>query len=111
MDNFKKAFIRAATKYAEYVELKMKVVTEIKTTPLKSDNSKRGKMYVEHTEPTVSEKLCEEIRTLNAVAAAVGKMEEIGGGKKKEGGKTDGRGKEDGNHDSTGGQQRSKGSY
>lgn len=76
MNRFKKAFIRTATKYAEYVELKIKAATEIKTTPQKADNSKRGMVYVEKTEPTVSEQLCEEIRTLNAVAAAVGKMEE-----------------------------------
>lgn len=76
MDNFKKAFIRTATKYAEYVELKIKAATEIETTPLKSDNSRWGMIYAKHTEPTVSEQLCEEIRILNAVAAAVGKMEE-----------------------------------
>ncbi len=33
-------------------------------------------MYVGHKEPTVSEQLCEEIRTLNAVVTAVGKLEE-----------------------------------
>ena len=76
MNNFKKAFIRTATKYAEYVELKIKAATVIKETPKKEDNSKRGMMYVGHTEPTVSEQLCEEILTLNAVAAAVGKMKE-----------------------------------
>ncbi len=76
MNSFKKAFIRTATKYAEYVELKIKAATEIKTTPQKADNSKRGMVYVGNTEPTVSEQLCEEIRTLNAVAAAAGKMEE-----------------------------------
>lgn len=76
MNSFKKAFIRTATKYAEYVELKIKAATEIKTTPQKADNPKRGMVYAGNTEPTVSEQLCEEIRTLNAVAAAVGKMEE-----------------------------------
>ena len=65
MNSFKKAFIRTATKYAEYVELKIKAATEIKTTPQKADNSKRGMVYVGNTEPTVSEQLCEEIRTLN----------------------------------------------
>ena len=77
MNNFKKAFIRTATKYAEYVELKIKAAAEIKTTPPKTDNSKRGAVYVGNAEPTVSEQLCEEIRTLNAVAAAVGKIEEV----------------------------------
>lgn len=77
MDNFKKAFIRAATKYAEYVELKVKAAAEIKEIPKKADNSKRGALYVGNAEPTVSEQLCEEIRTLNAVAAAVGKIEEV----------------------------------
>lgn len=77
MDNFKKAFIRTATKYAEYVELKIKAAAEIKITLPKTDNSKRGMLYVGQSEPTVSEQLCEEIRTLNVVAAAVGKMEEV----------------------------------
>jgi len=76
MNNFKKVFIRTATKYAEYVELKIKAATEIKITPPKTDNLKCGTLYVGNTEPTVSEQLCEEIRTLNAVAAAVGKMKE-----------------------------------
>ena len=33
-------------------------------------------MYVGHKEPTVSEQICEEIRTLNAVATAAGKLKE-----------------------------------
>lgn len=77
MENFKKAFIRTATKYAEYVEKKIISAAEIKITPTEKDNSKRGMVYVGKTEPTVSEQLCEEIRTLNAVAVAVGKMEEV----------------------------------
>ena len=77
MNNFKKTFIRTATKYAEYVELKIKAAAEMKETLPKADNSKRGEVYVGNAEPTVSEQLCEEIRTLNAVAAAVGKMEEV----------------------------------
>lgn len=76
MNNFKKAFIRTATKYAEYVETKITLAAEIKVTLPKEDKTKRGMVYVGHTEKTVSEELCEEIRTLNAVAAAVGKMEE-----------------------------------
>lgn len=77
MNSFKKAFIRTATKYAEYVELRIKAAAEIKETPPKANNSKGGAVYVGNTEPTVSEQLCEEIRTLNAVAAAVGKIEEV----------------------------------
>lgn len=76
MDNFKKAFVRTATRYAEYVEAKIKSTAEIKVTLPKEDKTKRCTVYVGHTEPTVSEQLCEEIRTLNAVAAAVGKLEE-----------------------------------
>lgn len=79
MKNFKKAFIGTATRYAEYVEAKIKSVAEIKITLPKEDKSKSGTVYVAHKEPTVSEQLCEEIRTLNAVAAAVGKMEETTG--------------------------------
>ncbi len=76
MENFKKAFIRTATKYAEYVEAKIISAAEIKITLPEKDKSKGGTVYIGRKEPTVSEQLCEEIRTLNAVAAAVGKMEE-----------------------------------
>lgn len=76
MDNFKKAFIRTATRYAEYVEVKIKSAAEIKTMLPKENKSKGGTVYVGHTERTVSQQLCEEIRTLNTVAATVGKLEE-----------------------------------
>lgn len=75
MEKFKKAFIKTATKYAEYVEAKIKSAVEIKVPP-KADKSKQGAVYIGHAEPTVSEQLCEEIRTLNAVVTAVGKLEE-----------------------------------
>lgn len=75
MDSFKKAFIRTATRYAEYVEAKIIYTAEIKTMPLKLSGSKRGTVYAGQ-EPKVSERLCEEMRTLNAVVAAVEKMEE-----------------------------------
>lgn len=76
MENFKKAFIRTATKYAEYVEAKIISAAEIKITLPEKDKSKGGMIYAGNKEPTVSEQLCEEIRTLNAVATAAGKMEE-----------------------------------
>ena len=77
MNRFKKAFIRTATKYAEYVGAKIISAAEIKITLPEKDKSKCGTVYIGHKEATVSEKLCEEIRTLNAVAAAVGKMEAV----------------------------------
>lgn len=80
MDNFKMAFIRTATRYAEYVEAKIISAAEIKIKLPEKDKSKGGEVYIGHKEPTVSEQLCEEIRTLNAVVTAVGKLEEATSG-------------------------------
>ncbi len=74
MEGFKKAFIRTATRYAEYVEAKIIYAAEIKTTPQELGKTKGGTVYAGQG-PTVPEQLCEEMRTLNAVAAAAGKME------------------------------------
>lgn len=73
MENFQKAFIKAATRYAEYVGAKIIYAAEIKTTPW---NKSKGGTVCAGQEPTASGQLCEEVRTLNAVAEAVRKMEE-----------------------------------
>lgn len=72
-ENFKKAFIKTATRYAEFVKAKILSAAEIKMTLPKEDNFniEIGMLYFENTKPTVSQELCEEVRTLTALAAEV----------------------------------------
>ncbi len=72
-ENFKKAFIKTATRYAEFVEAKIISAAEVKITLPKEDNLNNGigMVIFEDTQPTVSQELCEEVRTLTALAAEV----------------------------------------
>lgn len=74
MENFKRAFIKTATKYAEYVELKIKAAAEIKEQPKKENNSKQGMMYVGRTEASIDETL-EELSDFDRIIGEGGKDE------------------------------------
>lgn len=66
MENFRKSFIRAATKYADYVSAKISNMEEIKEL-------KPGSAILLEESPLENAKaLCEEMRTLNQTAEVLG---------------------------------------
>ncbi len=77
MENFKKAFIKTATRYAEFVEAKIISVSKVEMTLPKENNLKTeiGMIHVGNKQPTISQELCEEVQTLIVLAAEVEKME------------------------------------